>query len=128
MGWLKIKDGKLVEVPWSEVPEPEPYPDRSRALPADGLSWGVLVAEEPALAELERELRAIEDDPARPAFCANLVWYGREDPEGRSYKERLHPLVGWEARNPKLRSEHAYDLAYDHLYALLPDCRDCLCA
>jgi hypothetical protein len=31
-------------------------------------------------------------------------------------------LVGWSAANPKLRSEEAYDVAYDTLYELLPDC------
>ncbi len=38
-------------------------------------------------------------------------------------------LVGWSAakEDPVLRSGAAYDAAYETLYALLPDCRNCLC-
>jgi len=31
-------------------------------------------------------------------------------------------LVGFHAGNPKLRTMDDYDLAYRHLYGLLPDC------
>jgi hypothetical protein len=31
--------------------------------------------------------------------------------------------VGWGARKPILRSSEAYDVAYDAIYELLPDCR-----
>ncbi len=80
------------------------------------------------LARLEPELRRLEQDILSlrrrsrgwRTFCANDVWYDL-------FKPRLVYLAGWGARNPALRSEEAYDLAYEHLYALLPDCRGCLC-
>lgn len=33
----------------------------------------------------------------------------------------------WNAWETVMRSSAAYDLAYDYLYDLLPDCRDCTC-
>lgn len=53
-------------------------------------------------------------------FCANNVWY-------EHFKPRLFPLVGWECRNPEIRTQEAWDLAYETIYEALPPCRDCLC-
>jgi hypothetical protein len=112
--------------------------------PAAPWTWAALVALEPALAALEREARAVRAladrkrallrHPCRdllpPAVqrwaareCANFWWYR---PGG--LKERMSALVGYGARDERLRSSAAYDVAYDHLYRLLPDCRGCACA
>jgi hypothetical protein len=84
-----------------------------------------LIAQEPRLLKLyERALsfhRATD-----PRFCANEVWYGYSDVR-TGLKERLCMLVGWEARKLTLRTEEAYDVAYDAIYEALPDCRACGC-
>jgi hypothetical protein len=59
-------------------------------------------------------------DTGGPSFCANDIWYDEIKPV-------LVKLVGWSARNPALRTTEAYDVAYQYLYNLLPDCRDCGC-
>lgn len=109
-------------------------------------SWQELARLEPGLAWLEREAKAYGElgcikkrimrlcavlppdavplDVQRWAGtnCANAIWYG---PGG--LKERMSELAGWYARNPALRTREAYDVAYDHLYQLLPDCWGCAC-
>lgn len=88
------------------------------------LKWSQLVKWEPRLKELQRDIKAVKDDPTRPAFCANLVWY-----KAGGFKVRLCHLVGWDAEGsePLLHTPEAYDLAYDRLYELLPPCRNCNC-
>lgn len=115
----------LCVVSLSEIPRREP-PDRSKALPARELSWKRIVEIEPRLRQAKMEISAIKRESKKP-FCANAIWYGYGDPRF-SYKERVNRYTGWYAEKPELRSMEAYDLAYDHLYRLLPDCRDCLCA
>jgi hypothetical protein len=83
-----------------------------------------------ALAKLEPELRALaaaarhQRRIARglPSYCANQVWIFQ-------FKPRLCGLVGWSSQHPEplLHTRAAYDVAYDHIYQLLPDCRNCLC-
>jgi hypothetical protein len=73
-----------------------------------------LVRIEPRLKELAARAAAI--DGSDPDFCANRVWYG-------TFKPALLKLVGWEATHPLLKSEAAYDAAYDYLYQRLPDCK-----
>lgn len=85
-------------------------------------TWNDLVTKQPALAEIEREIRSI-DATNDPAFCANFRWYGyRKNP---SFKQDMMELVGkWAiTSDPDLKSSEAYDVAYQHLYNLLPDCR-----
>lgn len=78
---------------------------------------------EPRLAAIETAIRQLRDDRRNRSFCANAHWYG---PDG--FKARLSQLVGWNAAvNTPLRSPEAYDVAYEHLYGLLPGCRNCLC-
>lgn len=105
------------------------------------MTWGELVAMEPGLRALEREARAyarldhlkrqvLRHDGRLPAevqrwadhSCANDIWYR---PGG--LKQRMANLVGHGARHPRLKSSEANDVAYGHLYALLPDCRNCWC-
>lgn len=76
---------------------------------------------EPRLKTLLKEAQAIKD-PGGPSFCANHIWY---KPLG--FKDRLNKLVGWEAKDERLKSSEAYDLAYEKIYDSLPPCRNCLC-
>ena len=104
----------------------------TRPAPADPprrLTWAALVEREPALGQLEREMRAFRRTPLGDDFCANARWYGYGRFRGMGYKPRLVALVGMCARSddPDLRTSDAYDTAYRRLYGLLPDCRDCGC-
>jgi hypothetical protein len=78
------------------------------------MTFDSLVKTEPLLAELYA--KAAQVDGSSPNFCANAVWYA-------DFKPYLEQLVGWTARKPILRSSEAYDVAYDTVYELLPDCR-----
>jgi hypothetical protein len=101
--------------------------DKSQALPADDLSWDVLVAEAPRLKDLLNELQQkATDAEGKWSFCANVAFSAAPKSE-LSVKARMSELVGWVAENPKLRSEAAYSLAYENLYKSLPDCRRCWC-
>lgn len=93
------------------------------------MTWDELVRLEPRLLDLEREVRAIRDDKRKPSFCANAVWLGYGIPGLAGLKLKMTRLVGWEARGKAegLHTERAYDVAYSHLYGLLPDCRNCGC-
>ncbi|MDX6271876.1 MAG: hypothetical protein QOD28_3099 [Acidobacteriota bacterium] len=83
----------------------------------------MLVEREPALRELERELSGVRDEGGN-SFCANKYWYVRVAP-------RVAELVGAQAAtaqdDPLLRAPEAYTLAYEVLYRLLPNCRNCVC-
>lgn len=77
---------------------------------------------EPELRVLWEKSRAIRDDPDRESFCANRHWYRRG-----GLKSELLVLVGWDARNPRLRGSDNYDVAYYEVYDQLPNCRNCIC-
>jgi hypothetical protein len=87
---------------------------------AEKARFEVLCEKEPYLATLLAQARAVHDDTSKPSFCANHVWVD-------VLKPQLLELVGWEARNPELRTSEAYDLAYDVIYEALPACRNCGC-
>lgn len=93
------------------------------------VTWKELVEAEPRLAGLLEEVKAVQDDGG-PVFCANAVWYGYGPYWDRGFKERMSELVGWGRTVPPawLHTPRAYDVAYDTLYAPLPNCRNCLCA
>ena len=82
-----------------------------------------LCRKERELVFLARDARAERDGPEKPYYCANEVWYGQ-------LKPRLEKIVGWGARRPipGMSAEEAYDIAYDAIYAMLPNCRNCNCA
>lgn len=84
------------------------------------VTWDELVKAEPRLSQLEASVKAVDD--SGPVFCANWVWVNQ-------FKPVLVNLVGWFARDKAaiLHTAEAYDIAYDHLYGLLPDCRNCKC-
>jgi hypothetical protein len=97
--------------------------------PPRRLSWAELVEREPALGQLEREMRAFRRTPLGDDFCANARWYGYARFKGMGYRARVVALIGWGSRHsdPALHTSAAYEVAYRHLYELLPDCRDCAC-
>jgi len=73
---------------------------------------------EPQLEGLAKEVTNLK--PLSPHFCANRTWY-------QDFEDRFDALVGWHAQNPVLRSEVAYNIVFQHLYKLMPPCRDCNC-
>lgn len=77
-----------------------------------------LCEHEPRLRTLEQEIQNLQADS--PHWCANNVWY-------RDFEGRFNFLVGWHAVNPVLNSEVAYNVAFGHLYGLMPPCKDCAC-
>lgn len=83
---------------------------------------------EPKLKSLADEASATRDDGTKEAFCANAIWYGYFGHPG--IKPRLLLLVGWERPDgpDELLTTEAYDVAYDTIYNMLPDCRgECGC-
>lgn len=91
-----------------------------------------LVTVEPCLQWLADDATAYHKSHGRKhRRCANNRWYGYHEWEGLGIKARLKELVGTESRYSKvkipLRSSYAWNLAYDHLYELLPTCRGCNC-
>lgn len=82
------------------------------------ISFYELMIEEPGLAQLANDIKKV--DGTGQNFCANFVWY-------KQFKPRLIKLVGDFATNPVLHTRKAYDEAYQTLYKMLPDCKDCFC-
>jgi hypothetical protein len=81
----------------------------------------MLLEREPALGRLQAELSDVRDEGGN-SFCANKYWYVRVAP-------RVAELVGAQSGrdDPLLRAPEAYTLAYEVLYRLLPNCRNCVC-
>ncbi len=83
------------------------------------------------LCKLEPRLRALEtatrvaariENRKRLYRCGNRVFY-------RDIKPQLVWYVGFQRRDehPILSTSEAYDVVYDHLYKMMPDCRVCSC-
>ncbi|MEW6071068.1 MAG: hypothetical protein AB1726_00550 [Planctomycetota bacterium] len=93
----------------------------------EAIDFRALVALEPALAELEADVRAVRDDGTAPFFCSNYEWLPLDG--------RLKTLVGTDRRRfrpragepPVLHDGRAYEVAYLALSRLLPPCRACGC-
>ena len=88
------------------------------------MTFSELCELEPKLKGLADEAKNTRDPGTGDAFCANAIWYGYFGRQG--IKPRLLKLVGWERRiagPAELRTEQAYDIAYDTIYNLLPSCR-----
>lgn len=99
-----------------------------RAVATQTATFNHLVVLSPALAELEKEAKAYKrSSVGKESVCANDRWYGYGEWKGKSIRRRLIHLVGWCAGLESLKSCYAYDLAYHHLYDLLPDCKACRC-
>jgi hypothetical protein len=87
------------------------------------MTWAQMVRIEPKLKTLLMKARSCK---STKNFCANRIWYGNTTTCG--LKGELVHLVGWSARDARLRTSEAYDLAYSKIYNALPDCRhDGLC-
>jgi hypothetical protein len=82
-----------------------------------------LVLEEALLREADRQLHT--KGPHR--FCANAIWFGYQGTI--SFKDGLSRFIGWDRDDESvLASSEAYDVTYEHLYYLLPDCGpECPC-
>lgn len=93
-----------------------------------GLIWADLVKIEPALLDLAKEAMAYKKaSRGKDYVCANDRWYGQGEWNGRGLREQIISLVGWLSENPELKTTEAYDFAYQYIYCLLPDCRNCGC-
>jgi hypothetical protein len=77
-----------------------------------------LAKAEPGLLALERAIKRLKPDS--PHWCANRCWY-------EAFDRWFDGLVGWNAYHPSLRNEVAYNVAFHHLYWLMPACHDCFC-
>ncbi len=86
------------------------------------MTWKQITQLEPRLQDLAKEIKEhAKANKRAPKYCANKHWYGRCD-TGLSYKDRMSELVGYGADVPAIATMEAYDIAYDYLYNLLPDC------
>ena len=85
------------------------------------MTWASLVARAPVLAEVQQDVLLVRDEGG-PAFCANRTWYVNFAPQ-------LAALIGPQADTADaiLRTRQAHEVAYQHLFSLLPDCRNCVC-
>lgn len=116
--WFKLSAVELATIPsLANVP----IIDKAEFSTKNTL-WYSLARLEPRLQALYDEAKAIEDNSNANYFCANDIWY-------EQFKPRLCSLVGWDVSSPypKLRTDQAYDAAYDKVYGALPDCRNCSC-
>ncbi len=95
---------------------------------AEPLDFEALCALVPGLRDTEAATRAVSDDGGE-LFCANNAWF--------AIKRRLDDLLGvWRRPVPKEAAElatrlsraEAYETAFEHLYPLLPPCRNCGCS
>lgn len=114
--WFRLSDTELATIPdIAKVPLVSEV-----EMGTTGSFWQALITTEPRLRDLYNEAKAIQDDSNRKVFCANDVWYTR-------FKPRLLQLVGWEVKDPRLKTQEAYDTAYEKIYDALPNCRNCWC-
>jgi len=82
---------------------------------------------EPALRDLEADVRAVKDDGTSAFFCSNFTWLpldGRLKTLVGTERRRFHDMAG---EPPELHHSSSYRVAYLHLSPLMPPCRDCGC-
>jgi hypothetical protein len=110
-----LSDPAFLDSMIQREPERDTNPDNAH------LTYAELEARDERLVTLRRRVEAVRR-PAIGRFCAHAHWYGRRD---SGFKGELCGIVGWDSANPDaaLRTTEAYDVAYHHLYDLLPDCR-----
>lgn len=93
----------------------------------DAAMFKELCEAEPLLQSLLREAKKHRRNKDE-RFCANEAWYGYNGNFG--LKPRLVRLVGFERScGPEfLQTQQAYDVAYQAIYDVLPNCRGgCWC-
>lgn len=117
--WFRLTDNDL-----ATIPDIAKVPLVSEAeISSQNSLWQVLITAEPRLQSLYNEAHEITGNcynDGKAWFCANEIWYTR-------FKPRLLQLVGWEAKDPRLKTQEAYDTAYEKIYNRLPDCSGCSC-
>ena len=98
-----------------------PDPERDTNPTGARLSYRELEARDDRLVALRRRVEAVRRSAGGP-FCPHTHWFGRS---GGDFKRQLVDIIGWHSANPDaaLRTSDAYEVAYQHLYHLLPDCR-----
>ena len=107
---------KAMEPPiirFADLPEPEPI-DTSEAMPDGQITWERILAEEPEVSEVFRELLGCVPKGRRYSR-----WHRFVRRHGTTPKARLCRLVGWRARNPRLRSQEAYRLTMEKMWELV---------
>ncbi len=111
----------LADVEPAAIPTPPPGTPRP--------TFAQLAALEPDLARLEYEIKAWARTPLGDDWCRMARWYGFGRFRGMGYRQRMVELVGWGSRHPdpRLHTSDAYEVCYQHLLDLLPECRDCGC-
>ncbi len=91
------------------------------------LDFDALCELEPALRELETDVRAVRDDGSGSFFCSNFIWLpldGRLKQLVGTGRRRFHAMLG----EPEvLHHSRAYETAYLHLSPMMPKCRACGC-
>ena len=97
---------------FADLPKPDPI-DTSQAIPDGEVTWELILAEEPEVSEVLAELGAVPKDGSYQR------WHRFVHNHGTSPKARLCKLVGWHTRNPRLRSQAAYEMAIERMWELL---------
>jgi hypothetical protein len=105
-----IREPRVVR--FSDLPSPEPV-DYSEALPASELTWGRILDEEPAILDVLAELERA------PGASEYARWHAFVEEHGTTPKVALSKLAGWGARNPRLRSQRAYEAVMERMWDLL---------
>jgi hypothetical protein len=95
---------------FADLPEPGPI-DASEAIPDDQITWERILEEEPEVSEVLHELLRVREKHKR--------WSRFVRCHNTTPKARLSRLVGWHARNPRLRSQTAYRLVMERMWELL---------
>ena len=99
----------------SQRPDRPTCCDKCKQLP-ENFTFDDLCFHSYVLACLYKQAKYWAQTIGRKPFCANAVWYS-------TMKPIVELEVGYCARNPKLESSLAYDVAYDSIYQALPNCR-----
>ena len=81
-----------------------------------GITWAKIIEIEPRLKRAYKIAKNENKDELPENYCANEIFYRRLKPE-------IVELVGWSARDRRLRSSQAYDIAYEKILNALPDCQ-----
>src|SRR5215203_1227904 len=97
---------------FADMPELEPI-DASQAIPADEITWERILEEEPEVAKVFAELKSVRKGRRQQR------WFRFVDNHGTSPKACLCKLVGWYARNPRLRSQEAYRVVMERMWHLV---------
>ena len=93
----------------------------------DAIDFEALCALEPALLDLEADVRAVRDDGEGEFFCSNYEWLpldGRLKTLVGTDRRRFHAMAG---EPEALHHTRAYGTAYVALSRLMPPCRNCGC-